>query len=235
LQKQFEKNGKLSEKQWLSALRLAIKYSDQLTSLNEIAEKNMFLNEINEVKGQILIEEKEKERRLQENKQGAQILTQILKYFDNVNIPAPSNGTSFSEKEFIESLKKRANENKALTPKQENVLRRIAVAYKNEINKFDELAVSLSISGEDIKQDAEKRKKNSSTHQNSEITGLLASFEAFEDWKEPVNKGRKVFDDKAFYLSLKDQFKRKLSLSNKQVAALKKLVSKYFENEKEKK
>jgi DNA topoisomerase I len=237
LQKQFEKNGKLSEKQWLSALRLAIKYSDQLTSLNEIAEKNMFLNEINEVKGQILIEEKEKERRLQENKQGAQILTQILKYFDNVNIPAPSNGTSFSEKEFIESLKKRANENKALTPKQENVLRRIAVAYKNEINKFDELAVSLSISisGEEIKQNAEKRGGNSSTHQNSEITGLLASFEAFEDWKEPVNKGRKVFDDKAFYLSLKDQFKRKLSLSNKQVAALKKLVSKYFENEKEKK
>jgi len=233
LQKQFEKNGKLSEKQWLSALRMALKYLDQLPDLNEVAENNMFINDLNELKTLIKEEEKEKEKRAQENMKGALILTRILKYFDNVNIPTPENGTGFSEKEFIISLKNRAEENKALTPKQEKVLARIAVGYKKEIEKFDELASLLSITTEEVLA-AEKRKENSS-EQNPEILKLLGSFEKFESWNEPVKKGKRVFDDKAFYLSLKDQFKRKNSLSFKQVAALKKLISKYFDNEKVKK
>jgi alpha-acetolactate decarboxylase len=65
---------------------LALKYSDQLTELNEIAERNLFLNDITELKSLILSEEKEREQRLKENMEGAQVLTQILKYFDNVNI-----------------------------------------------------------------------------------------------------------------------------------------------------
>ncbi len=229
IQKQFEKNGKLSEKQWISLLRLALKYSDQLSELNEIAERNLFLNDITELKILILSEEKEREQRLKENMEGAQVLTQILKYFDNVNIPTPEAGTAFSEKEFVESLKKRAEENKALTPKQGKVLARIAIGYKKEIDKFDELASLLSISTEEV-QAAEKRNEKSS-EQNPEIVKLLSSFDNFDSWNEPVKKGKRVFDDKAFYLSLRDQFKRKNSLSFKQVAALKKIIFKYFNNE----
>ena len=210
-------------------LRLALKYSDQLSELNEIAERNLFLNDITELKILILSEEKEREQRLKENMEGAQVLTQILKYFDNVNIPTPEAGTAFSEKEFVESLKKRAEENKALTPKQGKVLARIAIGYKKEIDKFDELASLLSISTEEV-QAAEKRNEKSS-EQNPEIVKLLSSFDNFDSWNEPVKKGKRVFDDKAFYLSLRDQFKRKNSLSFKQVAALKKIIFKYFNNE----
>ena len=48
-------------------------------------------------------------------------------------------------------------------------------------------------------------------------------------WREPVKRGKRVFDDKEFADSLKSQFKRRKSLTPRQVTALKKLLASYHE------
>ena len=55
---------------------------------------------------------------------------------------------------------------------------------------------------------------------------LVSLLENVKEWAEPVKAGKRVYDDKKFYLSLKDQSESR-SLSEAQVNALKKIVSKY--------
>ncbi len=235
VQKQFDKNGKLSEKQWIASLKLAIKYADQIQGLENVATEYMFLEKINEIKTQLAEEEKERKKLLKENAEGAQKLAGVLKNFENVNFPKIE-GAGFSEKEFVNSLKSRAEDSKALTPKQQKVLARIAISYKNEIKNFSEVASFLSISEEEINSAGNKKESSAvESGENTEVSELLSKFSNFEEWNEPVKKGRRVYDDRAFYESLKNQFTKKKNLSYKQIAALKRLVSKYFDSQKEKK
>jgi hypothetical protein len=62
-----------------------------------------------------------------------------------------------------------------------------------------------------------------------EITALLEQMSTVTEWEAPVKRGRYIADDKKFYDSLKKQFSEKKTLSEKQLAALKKLVEKYKE------
>ena len=62
-----------------------------------------------------------------------------------------------------------------------------------------------------------------------EITAFLESLAGVSAWEPPVKRGRYTADDKKFYESLRKQFSEKKILSEKQVAALKKLVEKYKE------
>ena len=56
---------------------------------------------------------------------------------------------------------------------------------------------------------------------------LLEAFAKVTNWAEPRKVGRSVYDDKAFYESLLKQYNNGKVLSPKQVAALKKLGTKY--------
>jgi hypothetical protein len=56
---------------------------------------------------------------------------------------------------------------------------------------------------------------------------MLAAFAAVSQWKDAVKRGRRVFDDKAFYESLARQFSVKRQLSPKQKAALRKMGGRY--------
>jgi hypothetical protein len=47
------------------------------------------------------------------------------------------------------------------------------------------------------------------------------------EWKPPVQRGRRTFDDKAFYQSLAQQFERRKALSDRQRAALKRMLRNY--------
>ena len=58
---------------------------------------------------------------------------------------------------------------------------------------------------------------------------LLEALGKVEKWAPPVRNGRFNFDDKRFYLSLRQQFRSGRRLSVKQIAALKKLAAKYME------
>ena len=61
------------------------------------------------------------------------------------------------------------------------------------------------------------------------IPGLLAIFDGVTEWRPAVKKGKKVYDDKEFVKSLGEQFSRRHSLSQRQVAALKRVIGAYKE------
>jgi hypothetical protein len=47
------------------------------------------------------------------------------------------------------------------------------------------------------------------------------------EWAEPVMRGKREFNDKTFYESLASQFKGRGALSDRQLAALKKMIARY--------
>ena len=50
---------------------------------------------------------------------------------------------------------------------------------------------------------------------------------AVSEWRTPLKKGRKIYDDKAFVESLSTQFARRHSLSPRQTIALKRVAVAY--------
>ena len=48
-----------------------------------------------------------------------------------------------------------------------------------------------------------------------------------KEWKEPVKRGKRVFDDQAFLKSVSGQFERRGSLSPAQINAIKKMLARY--------
>ena len=59
------------------------------------------------------------------------------------------------------------------------------------------------------------------------IPELLKLFDEVTEWRPPAKRGKKTYDDKEFVQSLADQFERRHSLSPRQVAALKRVISVY--------
>jgi len=55
----------------------------------------------------------------------------------------------------------------------------------------------------------------------------LELCKAIETWNPPVKRGKREFNDSEFYESLSTQFQGKGSLSDRQVAALKKMIGRY--------
>lgn len=55
----------------------------------------------------------------------------------------------------------------------------------------------------------------------------LDIMRAIKNWRSPVSKGRKIYDDKAFIDSLAEQYARRRTLSSRQMMALKRVVVAY--------
>jgi hypothetical protein len=63
--------------------------------------------------------------------------------------------------------------------------------------------------------------------EDNESQPLLEALKSVAQWKEPVTRGKKTFDDKEFYASLQSHFARKGYLTDRQRAALKRMVARY--------
>ena len=59
------------------------------------------------------------------------------------------------------------------------------------------------------------------------VPELLALLESVTDWKPPVHRGRRVYNDEEFVSSLRDQYARRSSLSPRQVLALRRVCVSY--------
>ena len=61
------------------------------------------------------------------------------------------------------------------------------------------------------------------------VPDLLALLETVKEWKEPVRRGRRVYNDHEFVSSLRDHYARRSSLSPRQVLALRRVCVNYRE------
>jgi len=61
------------------------------------------------------------------------------------------------------------------------------------------------------------------------VPDLLRLLESVTEWKEPVRRGRRTYNDQEFVSSLRDQYARRSSLSPRQVLALRRVCVNYRE------
>ncbi|MCK5850027.1 MAG: type I DNA topoisomerase [Kiritimatiellae bacterium] len=121
-----------------------------------------------------------------------------------------------SARSFSESLGRRVEGGRRLSPAQLKALDNMVLSHSKEIEGFEEIKATLELDTTAIPEDKESGP-------------LLAALGSVKTWKDPVTRGKRVFDDKDFFTSLDGQFEKRGHLSFKQVRALKRLVSRYKE------
>ncbi len=124
----------------------------------------------------------------------------------------------FDDKVFYESLSKQASDGRGLSEKQIAVLDRFLNKYHEQIPNFAAVAQELGVGAQVM---------TASPAEIAEAEKLIGWFRQVKEWREPVQRGRRTWDDKEFFHSLARQFGQRKQLSPRQQAALKKMIKKY--------
>jgi DNA topoisomerase-1 len=122
---------------------------------------------------------------------------------------------TYDDKKFVTSLSDQITMGKRLSDRQVAYLDTLLTKYSEQLENFDALKAEFKL---DEKKEVEA---------DPSTVPVLAMMEHVSEWAEPVMRGKREFNDKTFYESLASQFKGKGALSDRQLAALKKMVAKY--------
>jgi len=128
--------------------------------------------------------------------------------------PPEDDPKAFNEKDFVFSLKSRTDSGRRLSTAQVRVLNRLVLKFGNQIPNFAEIKDSLDLDVKDLVE-------------GDLLRDLIEAMGSVKEWREPVKRGKREFNDQTFYESLSSQLDQKGALSSRQYAALKRLVSKY--------
>jgi DNA topoisomerase-1 len=120
-------------------------------------------------------------------------------------------------RQFVDSLGARVESGRCLSPAQLGALNNVVVSHGTQIEGFEQMKAELEVEGTEVDDD-------------NESGPLLDAMSHVTEWREPITRGKRVFDDSKFYGSLCEHFGRKGFLSPRQRGALKKLLSKYKES-----
>ena len=121
----------------------------------------------------------------------------------------------YDDRKFFESLRAQVESGRRLTANQEHHLDRLLLKYGGHIPDFAHHAEQWGLRSETAPADPL-------------LPQLLALVGSIREWKPPVQRGKRTWDDREFVESLTRQFEGKKSLSPRQVMALKKLLRRYF-------
>jgi len=122
---------------------------------------------------------------------------------------------TYDDGKFCASLGDQVSMGKRLTDRQVGALDMLLSKYSDQIENFDAIRVELKL---DEKKEVEA---------DPSTAPVIAMMESVSEWAEPVKRGKREFNDKTFYESLASQFKGKGALSDRQLAALKKMAARY--------
>jgi DNA topoisomerase-1 len=121
----------------------------------------------------------------------------------------------YDDRKFYESLRTQVENGRTLSERQRIALDSIVVKYSEQIPGFEALKASLKL---------EQKPRSADSGQAG---GLLDLMKTVTTWNPPVKRGKREFNDREFHESLSSQFAGKGALSEKQVAALKKMLARY--------
>ncbi len=119
-----------------------------------------------------------------------------------------------STRKFIDSLGEQVRGGRRLSPAQLAALDKTVLSRGKEIEGFDGLREELGLGGQSLPED-------------NESAPLLALMAHVREWQPPVKRGKREFDDSAFLESLSRQYESKRYLSDRQRAALKRMLVRY--------
>ncbi len=124
---------------------------------------------------------------------------------------------TYDDKKFVASLSDQITMGKRLSDRQVAYLDTLLTKYSDQLESFEALRAEFKL---DEKKEVEA---------DPTTAPVLALMENVTEWAEPTKRGKREFNDKTFYESLATQFKGKGALSDRQLAALKKMVARYAE------
>ena len=222
----FNEGAHMTANQWQALLNLAAKYREKIPLLMKDAAEYGFTAEVEEAM-QKNSDNAERIKNSTASDDDVNKYAKIFAFFDNVkwDEPRKSGGRSYDDGKFFNSLKTQALSGKILSEKQAYALAKIAGRYKAQIEGFAELAPLLGIDPDGETEGSGDKASGTLDPQTAEF---VADLSGFEKWDAPASKGRRTFDDKSFFESLRKQHESGRTLSNKQTAALKKIHAKYF-------
>jgi DNA topoisomerase-1 len=221
LLRQVTAEGKpLSERQWKALLALAARYSGRCPALLETAER---LGVRTAVAALAAAQEARAAAPPVQPDEEDQRLVALLERV-TWEAPAKRGRRVFDDARFYNSLRRHVAEGRHLTPAQKQALHRLAVKYSAQVPDFAAAAASLGISA--APADTLPAPGTASAEQPA-LKPLVDMLQHVRDWDPPVSRGRRSFDDKEFAESLSRQFARKGTLSDRQQAALRKLLARY--------
>ncbi|MFH0909442.1 MAG: type I DNA topoisomerase [bacterium] len=195
----------ISDRQLEALSKLAVHYEKQVPGLDELAAELGITKAIHEHK-----------RALQPP--GPEMIRK-LELLANVQFAEPRKvGTKvYDDKVFSESLRAQVVSGRGLTENQNRYLDRLVLKYSEQIPDFERIKPELGI-------------KEEVTVGDATVGPFLELMLNVKEWKPPVQRGNRTWDDKQFFESLSRQFGQKKQLSFKQAAALKKMIRRYAEH-----
>ena len=119
-------------------------------------------------------------------------------------------------RKFVQSLADQVEGGRRLSPAQLNALDRMVLANSARIENFESLKEELGLEGQELPEDNE----------SPELIELMTSVKT---WNPPVKRGKREFNDETFFASLQSQLGQRGYLSDRQRAALKRMIRRYRE------
>jgi DNA topoisomerase-1 len=134
--------------------------------------------------------------------------------------PETRRGRTYNDAAFVASLKQRADGGRELSPAQASALDRLILKYATRIPTFEQEREQLALQPDGAEGAA-------GGAPDPEVAAIVERLRQIVQWDEPKQKGKRTFDDKAFFESLSTQFAQRGRLSPKQVGALKRMDKRY--------
>ena len=123
-----------------------------------------------------------------------------------------------SKNPFLNSLREQVDRGRLLSPKQFQILARSVGENAGALEDAEQVRARLAPyvpGGFEI------------APVDPAVPELLKLLETVTEWKEPVRRGRRTYNDQEFVASLRDQYARRSSLSPRQVLALRRVCVNY--------
>jgi DNA topoisomerase-1 len=121
---------------------------------------------------------------------------------------------TYDDRVFSASLREQVESGRGLSPNQMRYLDRLVHKYAKQIPNYDGIAAELGMD-------------QVAAGLNHDVGPLLDALKHVAEWKPPVQRGKRTWDDQKFFTSLKDQFEHRRGLSDKQALSLKKMIRRY--------
>jgi DNA topoisomerase-1 len=207
----------LSERQWKAMLALAARYAARCPALLEAAE---LLGARAAVAAQMAAQQARDATPPAPPDEEDEKLVALLKAV-TWEPPVKRAHRTYDDARFYGSLRRHVTEGRRLSPAQKQSLHRLILKYSAQIPDFPAAAAALGISS------AAPPAPGGEHSDQPALKPLVEMLQQIRDWDPPTSQGRRSFDDREFGESLSRQFAQKGTLSDRQQAALRKLLAKY--------
>ncbi|NCC51421.1 MAG: type I DNA topoisomerase [Spartobacteria bacterium] len=205
LRKQFEEGKKaVSQRQLDALIKLGAKYREQIPDWDQVVAELDIKDAVDSVLKAVEPPREETIAKLD-------ALKEIT--FEE---PRTVGERTFDDAVFCSSLRDQVENGKRLSSRQIKYLDRLLNKYADQLGGVEAVSKKFDFAPDVVVEDTE----------SGPLLELMAHV---QQWRDPVKRGKRTWDDHEFYDSLKKQFEGKGALSPRQVAALKKMIPRYAE------